>query len=104
MLLKPKALSPNVQDADCLVIEATYMHTEVEMANQVGHITATQAAELARDCKVKTLILTHISRRNQEWAVKEEAQAIFPNTFVARDFDHFSIARGRPVEKIEREK
>lgn len=99
-----ESLKPYVQDADCLVIEATYLHEEVEMANQVGHITATQAAELARDCNVKTLILTHISRRNHEWAVKEEAQAIFPNTFVARDFDQFSIARGRTVEKIEREK
>lgn len=99
-----ESLKPYVQDADCLVIEATYLHTEAEMAGQVGHITATQAAELARDCNVKTLILTHISRRNHEWAVKEEAQAIFPNTFVARDFDQYSIARGRLVEKIEREK
>lgn len=98
-----ETLRTYVQDADCLVIEATYLEDEAELASQVGHITAAQAATLAKECNVQTLIVTHISRRNAEWAVKEEAQTIFPNSYVARDFDHFSIARGRNVERLPRE-
>lgn len=89
-------------NADCLVIEATYLDEEREMARQFGHLTAADGAILAKEAGVKTLILTHISRRNRESDVLNEAQAIFPNTFVARDFDHFLIHREKPVEKVKR--
>jgi ribonuclease Z len=52
---------------------------------------------------VKYLILTHISRRYRERDVLAEAQAIFPNTSVARDFDTFQIRRGECV-KVEQAK
>jgi ribonuclease Z len=89
-----------VANATALVIEATYLEDESEMARQHGHLTAGMAARLARDANVQTLILTHISRRNRERDVIAEAQAIHPNTFVARDFDRFLVAKGKPVEKI----
>jgi ribonuclease Z len=82
------------QDADTLVIESTYIDEEAEMARKFGHMTAAGAARLARDAHVETLILTHLSRRYFERDVRREAQAIFPNTYVARDFDHFQITRG----------
>jgi ribonuclease Z len=82
------------RDADALVIEATYTEEEAEMAEQFGHMTAARAAHLAREANVSSLILTHLSRRYAERDVRREAQAIFPNTFVARDFDHFQITRG----------
>lgn len=88
-----------VQDAHALVIEATYLDDEAELAHQFGHLTAAQAARLAQAANVKTLILTHISRRSRERDVLAEAQAIFPNSYVARDFDTFSIAKDRPVER-----
>lgn len=97
-----ESLRPYVQDADCLVIEATYLEDEAAMAQEVGHLTAAQGAKLAAESGVKTLILTHISRRNSEHDVRREAQAIFPTTFVARDFDHFYITRGTPVYRAER--
>jgi ribonuclease Z len=81
------------KDADGLVIEATYLDQEAEMARQFSHLTARQAAELAVKAGVKKLILTHISRRYREKDVIKEAQAIFPNTSVARDFDSFQIKR-----------
>lgn len=81
------------RDADALVIEATYLATESDMARQFGHLTAGQAARLAQQAGVRSLILTHISRRYSERAVYQEAQAIFPASFVARDFDHFRISR-----------
>src|SRR5262245_32535848 len=55
-----------VQNAHALTIEATYLSAETEMARQFGHLTAAQAAQLARDANVNTLILTHISRRSRE--------------------------------------
>lgn len=81
------------KDADALVIESTYLEEETEMASQFSHLTASQAAELAVKAGVKKLILTHISRRYREKDVIKEAQAIFPNTVVARDFDTFQIKR-----------
>ncbi len=81
------------RNADTLVIESTYVEEEAEMAQQFGHMTAARAATLARDAGVKSLILTHLSRRYFERDVRREAQAIFPNTAVARDFDHFQITR-----------
>lgn len=81
------------RDADALVIESTYLEEAAEMASQFSHLTASQAAELALKAGVKKLILTHISRRYRERDVLKEAQAIFPNTSVARDFDSFLIKR-----------
>jgi ribonuclease Z len=81
------------QDADALVIEATYLESEAEMARQFSHLTAKQAADLAVRAGVKQLILTHISRRYREKDVQTEAQSVFPNATVARDFDAFQIKR-----------
>lgn len=78
---------------DGLVIESTYMDEEAAMARQFSHMTAKGAAELALRAGVKQLILTHISRRYREKDVLAEAQAIFPNVVVARDFDSFTIKR-----------
>ena len=91
-------LTSAVRDVDALIIEATYLQEEAEMANQFAHLTARQAAELAAGSGVKQLILTHISRRYREREVLAEAQAIFPNTVVARDFDTFQIRRGECIK------
>ena len=80
--------------ADALTIESTYLQEEADMAQQFGHLTAAQAARLAVEADVKCLILTHLSRRYFERDVLHEARSIFPNTYVARDFDHFQVTRG----------
>jgi ribonuclease Z len=79
------------QDADALVIESTYLEEEAEMARQFSHLTAKMAAGLAVKANVRQLVLTHLSRRYREKDVLAEAQAIFPNVRVARDFDDFSF-------------
>ncbi|MEO8393927.1 MAG: hypothetical protein ABI700_13130, partial [Chloroflexota bacterium] len=73
---------------------------EGENAGAFGHITARQAATLALEMGVKTLILTHISRRYAEARVYAEARSVFPNVYVARDLEHFVVHRDRPVEKL----
>ncbi len=79
------------KDADALVIESTYTDEEAEMARQFSHLTARQAAELAAKAGVKKLILTHISRRYREKDILKDAQTVFSNVSVARDFDSFQI-------------
>ncbi len=82
------------QDADLLVIEATYLNEQAEMAQDFSHLTARQAAELANEVGVKNLILTHVSRRYRERDVLAEARAVFPQAEVARDFDVYQVKRG----------
>lgn len=89
------------RNADCLVIESTYLDEETDIARSVGHITAGEAARLATEIGVKTLILTHISRRNSERQVRDEAQRYHNHVFVARDFDHFQIVRGSQARKLD---
>lgn len=96
-------LLPVCQNAHALVIEATYLEEDAAMARQFGHMTAAQAARLAKEANVNTLILTHLSRRYNGRSIRQEARAIFPNTYVARDFDHFQITR-TGAEKIVKEK
>lgn len=87
--------------ADALVIEATYLEPEIEMADRFGHLTARQAAELAVEAEVGQLLLTHVSRRYWERDIKTEARAIFPHTDVVRDFDHYHIQPGKCTRVTE---
>ncbi len=80
-------------EADALIIEATYLEMEADLARRFGHLTARQAAQFARKAKVRRLFLTHLSRRYRESQILEEARAVFPDTHVARDFDHYQIKR-----------
>ena len=83
------------RDADGLIIEATYLEVEAELAAQFSHLTARQAATLAVEAGVKQLFLTHISRRYREKEVLEEAQSVFPDAVVARDFDQYKVVKAR---------
>ncbi len=86
-------LVERVAGVDLLVCEATYLERDAEMARRFGHLTAAQAARLAREAGVRSLVLTHISQRYRVRELLEESQAIFPQTIVARDFDHYRITR-----------
>ncbi len=81
------------READALVIESTYLDEAADMAKEFSHLTARMGAELAAKAGVKQLILTHLSRRYRGKDVLAEAQAIFPNVSVARDFDVFKVKR-----------
>ncbi|WP_209122647.1 ribonuclease Z [Alkalihalobacillus sp. BA299] len=75
------------QSANVLIHEATFSKEHEDMAHQYGHSTAYDAAKVARDAKVKTLILNHISARyeGRSYILEEEAKDIFLNTYVAYD-------------------
>lgn len=82
-----------VAGADALIIEATYLSVEAELAREFGHLTAADSANLAKEAGVKQLFLTHLSRRYRERDILAEAQGIFPAAVVARDFDSYKIRR-----------
>lgn len=84
------------RDADALVIEATYLSHEADLARHFGHLTAALAAQLALEANVRHLYLTHISRRYREKDVLAEAAAVFSHTTVARDFDHIRVTKEKP--------
>jgi ribonuclease Z len=92
-----------VANADTLVIESTFLDEDADTAARFGHITAKQAATLALEMGVRSLVLTHVSRRYRESRIIEEARSVFPNAFVARDLDHYAIRRGKAAEKLSRE-
>ena len=79
------------ENADALVIEATYLKPETDMAKQFAHLTASQSAALAKRANVKRLILTHVSRRYREKDILAEAKETFEESVVARDFDVYQI-------------
>ena len=62
------------KEADALVIEATYLESEKELAEQFGHFNCHTGWGTGRKSRVGALILTHISRRYQEDQVLEEAR------------------------------
>lgn len=93
-------LREHVANADVLIIEATFLESEIDEAKAYGHITAHQAATLAAEMGVKALILNHISGRYRDRDIIQEARSVFPNSYVARDFDHFILKRGGELQKV----
>jgi ribonuclease Z len=87
------------READVLVHDATFAEEERERAEETGHATATQAAELAAAAAARMLVLTHLSNRYFGPEIAREARAIFAETVVPRDFDIIDVPfpeRGAP--------
>ncbi|MFC9581531.1 ribonuclease Z [Streptomyces yangpuensis] len=51
------------EGCDMLVIESTFLDEDERLATDHGHLTAGQAARVARDAGVRHLVLTHFSQR-----------------------------------------
>jgi ribonuclease Z len=85
--------------ADLLVIESTFLAEDAEMARLVGHLTAGQAASVARECGVRRLVLTHFSQRYQDPArFLAEASAEFAgDTVIAEDLMRVPVPARLPT-------
>ena len=78
---------------DLLVIESTFLDRDRDLAHAFGHLTALQAATVAAECGVRSLVLTHFSQRYQDpaefWA---EARTVFDGELtVAEDLDRVQV-------------
>lgn len=82
------------RDAKILLCESTYLDEDRDLAYKHFHLTAKEAATIAKEANVHKLILTHFSARYQSLREFEiEARAIFPNTEVADDMLTFPFER-----------
>lgn len=82
------------KEAKMLLCESTYLEEHKDLALDHMHLTARQAAVIAKKSNVQNLILTHFSARYRHLeAFKEEAKRVFPSVQVADDFKCFPFPR-----------
>ena len=74
------------EGAEMLIIESTFLAGDAALAAQVGHLTAGQAGQVARQSGVRSLVLTHFSQRYADAArFAEEAGEHFGGEIVAAE-------------------
>lgn len=80
--------------ADLLVHEATFGDEEAARAVETGHSTAREAAIVAREAGVESLLLTHFSARYSRDAAElaKEARECFERTLVGKDGMEIEVA------------
>lgn len=85
-----KAAVELARDARLVLMESTYLEEHRDLAHRHHHLTAKQAATMAKEANAQELILTHFSARylNVEDFVKE-AQPVFPRVSAAEDLRVF---------------
>ena len=82
---KPEIV-PQIKGADVLYHESTFLDAEEHLSAKTKHATAKEAATIAKEAKVGTLILGHYSTRYKSIELfKEEAKTIFENVELADD-------------------
>jgi ribonuclease Z len=83
--------------ANVLIHESTFESSQELKAQETGHSTTTQAAEIAEIAEVSQLILSHISTRYRDISIlKEEANKIFDQVIVAEDFMTVEVEQDGP--------
>jgi ribonuclease Z len=82
---------------DMLIIESTFLAPDAALAAEYGHLTAGQAARVAAECGVRTLVLTHFSQRYQDpTAFEREAREHFDGELhVAQDLMRIAVPKRR---------
>ena len=80
------------KDSDLLITESSFLENSqngIKKAKEYKHLTAKQAATIAKESKSKKLILTHYSQKYNlsPKTLLEEAKKTFKNTFIIEDLD-----------------
>lgn len=90
-----KEIASYVKDSDLLICEGMFRAELEESARDKKHLTAVQAASIARDAGgILKMGLIHYSPRYTEYDLREllkEARKIFPETFLSRDRQNINI-------------
>ncbi|MFO8148402.1 MAG: ribonuclease Z [Gillisia sp.] len=83
---------PQIKQATVLYHESTFLEVNQELAEPTRHSTAKQAAMIAKQARVKTLILGHYSTRYGNINLfKEEALTVFDSVELAEDGKTFKF-------------
>ncbi|WP_159329086.1 ribonuclease Z [Streptomyces tendae] len=86
------------EGCDLLVIESTFLDQDENLATDHGHLTAGQAARVARDAGVRHLVLTHFSQRYsdpEEFERQARAAGYAGELTVARDLTRVPVPKRR---------
>lgn len=80
------------KNSDLLIAESTWSKELEKFVMKRKHLTAELAARMAKQSRVKKLILTHFSQRYKNIKQLEiEAKKIFKNTILAEDFMNINV-------------
>ncbi len=82
------SIAKEVEKSDLFVCEGMFEQSLAETAAEKKHMTAMQAATIARDAGVKKMALIHYSPRYTDSDLKillAEARQLFPETILSRD-------------------
>lgn len=83
--------------ARLFLCESTYLEEHQALAHRHYHLTAKQAATIAKEAKVEKLILTHYSARYlNSKDFEREAKEVFSNTQAADDLDIIPFPKNNP--------
>ena len=88
------SIAKEVQGSDLLFCEGMFESALEQTAAEKKHMTAAQAAIIARDAKVKQMAMIHYSPRYTDKELKlllDEAQKIFPETVLSKDRMVFDV-------------
>ena len=87
------------EGADLMICEATFLASHAALAPRYGHLTATQAGQIAAESGVRTLVLTHFSQRyahQDPQRFADEAGSVFGGEIiVAADLERIPVPRRR---------
>ncbi|MEY8847782.1 ribonuclease Z [Psychroserpens sp. XS_ASV72] len=87
-----ESIIPIIHEADVLYHESTFLEKNAALAHPTKHSTAKQAASIAKQANIGTLILGHYSTRYKDLNVfKNEASEIFKNVKLAKDGKQFTF-------------
>ena len=87
-------LAEFARNSDLFICEGMFAEELAETAAEKKHLTAAQAARIARESGAKRLGLIHYSPRYSERELKTllgEAREIFPESFLTRDLQHIEL-------------
>ncbi|NGX56671.1 MAG: Ribonuclease Z [Candidatus Anoxychlamydiales bacterium] len=80
------------KNSKVLICESTFLEEHKNLAKKYLHMTAKEAALVAKKAKVDMLILTHFSARYTDLNLFEnEAKEVFQNTNIAIDLERFTF-------------
>lgn len=88
------SISREVMGSDLLICEGMFEEALKDQAKEKKHMTARQAATIARDAKVRRMAMIHYSPRYTDRELEvllKEAQEIFPQAELTRDRMHFDL-------------
>lgn len=89
---KKPSIIPIINGVDLLYHEATFSDEGKKRAKETGHTTSRQAGKIAREAKVKKLIIGHFSHRYKSLdELLAQAQEVFPNTEIVHDGAIFEL-------------